>query len=60
MRAVTWIAVGAIAGLLAPNQARRLARDLATRFGGAADVPPATISRPSAADTSTEVANPVE
>ena len=36
MRARTWIAVGAIAGLLAPIQTRRLARDVATRVAVAA------------------------
>lgn len=59
MRIVTWIAVGAIVGLLAPTQARRLARDIATRFGGAASGPPTTGLRPSSTDTSTEAASPV-
>lgn len=59
MRIVTWIAVGAIAGLLAPTQARRLARDVATRFGGATDGPPAMISRTSPADPPRKPANPV-
>lgn len=38
----TWIAVGAIAGLLAPIEARRLARDVATRVAGAAAGPSTT------------------
>ena len=59
MRIVTWIAVGAVVGLLAPTQARRLANDVVSRFGGAASGPPVTSSRPGSTDTSTEAASPV-
>jgi hypothetical protein len=52
MRIVTWIAVGAVVGLLAPTQARRLANDVVSRVGGAASGPPATTPSPSATDTS--------
>jgi hypothetical protein len=37
MRIVTWIAVGAVAGYLAPIQVRRMARDLGTRLSAAAE-----------------------
>jgi uncharacterized protein (DUF697 family) len=52
MRIVTWIAVGAVVGLLAPTGARRLANDVVSRFGGAASGPPAAGVRPSLTDTS--------
>jgi hypothetical protein len=59
MRIVTWIAVGAIVGLLAPTQARRLARDVATRVGRAAGEPQATTDRPTSTDTPTEPVSPI-
>jgi uncharacterized protein (DUF697 family) len=52
MRIVTWIAVGAVVGLLAPTGARRLASDVVSRVGGAASGPPAAGVRPSLTDTS--------
>ena len=51
MRIVTWIAVGAVVGLLAPTQARRLANDVVSRVVVTASGPPATTPPPSATDT---------
>ena len=57
MRARTWIAVGAIAGLLAPIQTRRLARDVVTHVAGAASGAGAPSTRPVSTEKPTEGAS---